>query len=157
MTRNELRDKMTVLLAGRAAEQICLGELSTGAADDLLRATRIARSMVVQYGMEATLGPQSLELADEPAPPIPLPASPHLSVQPSDATVREIDCAVRALVEDALSRSLEILSQQRSRLERGAKRLLERETLVHEELLALCADVPSEPERPTIAPTPSAG
>ena len=112
--------------------------------------------MVVQYGMDATLGPQSLELADEPAPPIPLPASPHLSVQPSDATVREIDCAVRALVEDALSRSLEILSQQRTRLERGAKRLLERETLVHEELLALCADVPSEPERPSIAPTSAA-
>lgn len=156
MTRNELRDKMTVLLAGRAAEQICLGEISTGAADDLLRATRIARSMVVQYGMDATLGPQSLELADEPAPLMPLPQSPHLSVQPSDATVREIDCAVRALVEDALARSLAILSQQRSRLERGAKRLLERETLVHEELLALCADVPSEPERQTIAPTPAA-
>ena len=149
MTRSELRDKMTVLLAGRAAEQLCLGEVSTGAADDLVRATRIARSMVVQYGMDSTLGPQSLDTGEPPEPSLPLPVLPRPSAQPSDATVREIDCAVRALVEGALERSLAILGRQRSRLERGAERLMQRETMVEAELLELCAEVPEEPPSPS--------
>ena len=63
-----------VMLAGRAAEELCLGDVSTGAADDLLRATRIARSMIVQYGMDPTLGAQSLDLSDTTEPlPLPMP------------------------------------------------------------------------------------
>jgi cell division protease FtsH len=144
MTRTELRNKMTVLLAGRAAEELCLGDVSTGAADDLLRATRIARSMIVQYGMDPTLGPQSLDMSDTTEPLL-LPTAARPTLQPSDATVREIDCAVRGLVEEARAHSVQILREQRSRLERGAARLLERETLVFEELRALCEEIPREP------------
>lgn len=143
MTRTELRHKMTVLLAGRAAEELCLDEVSTGAADDLLRATRIARSMIVQYGMDPTLGAQSLDMSDT-AEPLPLPMPSRPTLQPSDATVREIDCAVRGLVDEALAQSVRVLREQRTRLERGAARLLERETLVHEELRALCDEFPPE-------------
>jgi cell division protease FtsH len=135
---------MTVLLAGRAAEELCLGDVSTGAADDLLRATRIARSMIVQYGMDPTLGPQSLDAPDAPEP-LPLPMAMRPTPQPSDATAREIDCAVRGLLEEARAHSAQILREQRSRLERGAARLLERETLVYEELRALCEEIPREP------------
>ena len=150
MTRSELRDKMTVLLAGRAAEELCLGEISTGAADDLVRATRIARSMIVQYGMDPALGPQSLEPSEAGEVPISFPIPDRPVLRPSDATVREIDCAVRALVDEALARSLQILREQRARLERGAARLLERETLVHDDLLALCAEIPQSVTRTRI-------
>lgn len=143
MTRTELRNKMTVLLAGRAAEELCLGDVSTGAADDLLRATRIARSMIVQYGMDPTLGPQSLDMSDT-TEPLPLPMTARPTLQPSDATVREIDCAVRGLVDEARVHSVQILREQRSRLEGGAARLLERETLGYEELRALCEEIPRE-------------
>ena len=140
MTRDELLAKMTVLLGGWAAETLCLGEISTGVADDLLKVTAIARSMVVQYGMHEDLGPLAFETPArvEPAPPwAHEPGSPL-----SDATAREVDCAVRALVSEALGRSISILSVQRDRLEAGAARLLEKETLVREELLALLDQYP---------------
>jgi cell division protease FtsH len=141
MTRGELMDKMAVLLGGRAAESLCLGEISTGAADDLLKATAIARSMVLQYGMHPGLGSQAFEA------PSRVEAIPNWAVEPrlqlSDATIREIDCAVRSLVDVSLERSLEILSGQRARLEAGAARLLERESLARDELLRLIAEHPT--------------
>jgi cell division protease FtsH len=146
MTRGELLDKMTVLLGGRAAESLCLDEISTGAADDLVKATAIARSMVLQYGMHDGLGPLSFE-----GPQRPDQASGWVSEQRillSDTTIREIDCAVRSLVDEALARSLEILRSQRARLEAGAARLLEKETLVHDELLALIDECPAETGAP---------
>jgi cell division protease FtsH len=140
MTRDELLAKMTVLLGGRAAETLCLGEISTGAADDLLKVTAIARSMVVQYGMHEDLGPLAFEapIRAEPAPAWVHEQGSRLS----DATTREVDCAVRALVNEALGRSISILSVQRDRLEAGAVRLLEKETLAREELLALIDQYP---------------
>jgi cell division protease FtsH len=77
--------------------------------------------------------------------PLLLQTAARPTLQPSDATVREIDCAVRGLVEEARAHSVQILREQRSRLERGAARLLERETLVFEELRALCEEIPREP------------
>jgi cell division protease FtsH len=155
MTRTELHDKLTVLLAGRAAEQLCLGEVSTGGADDLVRATRIARSMVMQYGMHPVLGAQAFDIAESEDSPTGLRLPRQANPSPSDATVREIDCAVRELIDQALDRALEFLGVQRVRLERGAEELLRRETLSREELLALCAEIPeveraikTAPERP---------
>ena len=141
MTRTELENKMAVLLGGRAAEQLVFSELSTGAADDLVKATQIARSIVARYGMDTKLGPivydqerpTFLEVEDIS------PARPRYSEQ----TAREIDLATRALVDSALAKSLQILGQRRAILERGAKRLLEKETLADEELKALLAEQPT--------------
>ncbi len=149
MTRAELRDKMTVLLGGRAAEQLCLGEISTGAADDLTKATRIARSMVMQYGMDPVLGAQAFDAPDLSGLSFALPQ--ESPAHPSDATFREIDCAVRALIDQALIRSGQILAAQRGRLERGAQRLLRSETLSHADLVSIFAE-PADPDPATIDP-----
>ncbi len=139
MTRQELETKMTVLLGGRAAEQLVFGELSTGAADDLVKATDIARSMVARYGMVEKLGHVSYERERSPflaAPGMPQPR------EFSEETAREIDCAVRDLVEAAFERALSILRERRPTLEKGASLLLEHEKLTEAELKALVAPPP---------------
>jgi cell division protease FtsH len=135
MTRGELDDKMAVLLGGRAAEQLVFGEMSTGAADDLARATDIARSIVVRYGMDEALGP----VAYEPERPTVLEveglAPPRHAY--AEATAREVDIATRKLVDAALKRSTAILTERRDALERGAQALLAKETLTDAELKEL--------------------
>ena len=109
MRRWELENKMAVLLGGRAAEMLVFAELSTGAADDLNRATDIARNMVTRYGMDDTLG-QVIFVEDTPhfldAGQGPLTFRPRSY---SQETAREIDCAVRVLVERAYSRARRVL------------------------------------------------
>jgi len=136
MSRSELENKMAVLLGGRAAERLVFDELSTGAADDLSKATEIARSMVTQYGMSDALG----EVTYEKARPtfldqggFALPAEKEFSEQ----TAREIDCAVRDLLAEASEKARGILETYRRQLEQGAALLLERETLTREEIPAL--------------------
>ncbi|ODT36310.1 MAG: cell division protein FtsH [Lautropia sp. SCN 70-15] len=142
MTRKELERKMAVLLGGRAAEQLVLGEISTGASDDLAKVTDIARSMVMQYGMDETLGNLVYE-----APRSAFLGVPDQVAEPrrhSEESARRIDEAVRGLVADAFAESLAVLTRQRARLERGAALLLERETLEQKDLQALCAEIPAQ-------------
>ncbi|MCD6661881.1 MAG: ATP-dependent zinc metalloprotease FtsH [Comamonas sp.] len=137
MTRAELKNKMAMLLAGRAAEALLIGEISTGAADDLAKATNIARSMVMRFGMDATLGQVAYEQA--PSPFLgPLPEGVDAGARHyAPETAREIDCAVRQLTEAAFQRATQILTQRRAVLEEGSARLLARETLNEEEIQAL--------------------
>ncbi len=136
MTREELENKMTVLLGGRAAEQVIYGHYSTGAADDLAKVTDIARSMVTRYGMEANLG--SLSYQDEPSPFLPgLPGPPKREY--SEETAREIDRATRAISDKAFARAVSILSANRVTLEQGARQLLQKETLSEGEIAAIAA------------------
>src|SRR5215475_7561572 len=134
MTREELENKMTVLLGGRAAEHVIYGRLSTGAADDLAKVTDIARSMVMRYGMEEKLG--NLSYRDEPTPF--LPGAPLPSAREfSEETAREIDRAVRAISGTAFDRAVNILKANRAVLEEGARQLLKKETLTEEEIAGL--------------------
>ncbi len=135
MTRTELEDKMAVLLGGRAAEQIVFGHFSTGAADDIARATNIARSMVMRYGMHEKLGHVALE-AERPVF-LQVPGMMPLGREYSEETAREIDCAVRDIVQTAFQRAVELLTQRRALLEQGARLLLQHETLGEKELKAL--------------------
>jgi cell division protease FtsH len=135
MTRDELQEKMAVLLGGRAAEQLVFNHLSTGAADDLAKVTDIARSMVARYAMVPELGHVSYE--SESSAFLGGAASPFRTRDYSDDTAREIDTAVRTLVQSAFERALEVLREQRDALEKGAQRLLEKETLGEAELQAL--------------------
>ncbi|WP_082145440.1 ATP-dependent zinc metalloprotease FtsH [Microvirga massiliensis] len=137
MTREELENKMAVLLGGRAAELIVFGHFSTGAADDLAKVTDIARSMVTRYGMSERLGNVALEKDQRSfLSPNPLMNGPR-EHNYSDETATAIDDEVRAIVQRAMDRTLAILNDRRDVLERTARRLLEKETLDEAELKEL--------------------
>jgi cell division protease FtsH len=131
MSEPELEDKMTVLLAGRAAEELAFGEVSTGASDDLQRAAEIARAMVTRYGMDKKLGHTAYETEHGNFLGQPLEGGGRRF---SEDTAREIDLAVRELIETAYARALGILQRRRDEIERLAKFLLEKETLRADEL-----------------------
>jgi cell division protease FtsH len=133
MTRAELENKMAVLLGGRAAELLVFEEISTGAADDLDKVTDIARNMVTRFGMSEKLGQMTYE---EQRPSfLGQPLGGMAQRNYSEETAREIDCAVRELTDKAREKALQILRSYREQLERGAKLLLEKETLREEELV----------------------
>jgi cell division protease FtsH len=131
MTREELDNKMAVLLGGRAAEEVVFGHLSTGAADDLAKVTDIARSMVMRYAMVEGLGHVAYEEERAPFLGGPLPQGHR---EYSEETAREIDVAVRGIVERAYTKAIGILRRHRAALETWAQRLLEKETLAEAEL-----------------------
>ncbi|HEY5656443.1 MAG TPA: ATP-dependent zinc metalloprotease FtsH [Myxococcota bacterium] len=135
MTREDLDEKLTVLLGGRAAEELVYGHLSTGAADDLGRATDIARSMVTHYAMVPELGNATYR---DSSGGFLEGAVPGLrSREYSEKTAREIDCAVRQIVDDAFARARMILASHRDVLEESARLLIEKETLGEVELAPL--------------------
>jgi cell division protease FtsH len=138
MSREELENKMAVLLGGRAAEWVVFGDLTTGAADDLRRVTDLARSMVTRYGMSTALGPIAYEQER---------GSMLGSMQSSlgypeqrdygEVTATTIDDEVRSIVQVAFDRTVALLKERREVLEVAARRLLEKETLNEHELLEL--------------------
>ncbi|MBY0484177.1 ATP-dependent zinc metalloprotease FtsH [Nitrosomonas sp.] len=135
MTRVELLNKMAVLLGGRAAEQVVFQEVSTGAADDLVRATDIARAMVLRYGMSEALGNVAYEREQSAflQPNIPMPQNRNYS----EETANKIDIAVRVLVDQALERAINILQVNRALLDQTAEALLKTETLNQPEIIKL--------------------
>jgi cell division protease FtsH len=142
MTREELEAKMAVLLGGRAADHLVFGHLSTGASDDLSKTTDIARNMVARYGMGGKLGPMAYE--SEPNGFLGMPGTRRLY---AEETAREIDVAVREIVEAAFERARGILARNRALLEEGAKTLLARETLAEADLAAVLGRVRAEEPR----------
>ena len=143
MTKEELENKMAVLLGGRAAELIVFGHLSTGAADDLRKVTDIARSMVTRYGMSDQLGsvaydrePNSFLAGGQP--------SPFHERDYADETAATVDHEVRRLVDTVFERAQNLLKARRSILDRGARTLLEKETLEQSDLAALVKETPKE-------------
>ncbi|WP_084731086.1 ATP-dependent zinc metalloprotease FtsH [Microvirga vignae] len=145
MTREELENKMSVLLGGRAAELIVFGHLSTGAADDLARVTDIARSMVTRYGMSEKLGNVALE-KDERSFLSPNPLGNGARERSySDETAAAIDDEVRATVDRVFDRTVALLRERRDVLERTARRLLEKETLDEVELQQLASSSSAQP------------
>lgn len=142
MTRNELENKMAVLLGGRAAERITFDHLSTGAADDISRATDIARSMVMRYGMDDTLGHVTYD--NEPAGFLGQNMPSLRQKNFSEETAREIDRSVRELVERAFDRAVSLLEANRHLLLESAERLLKEETLTEKELSGIFARINSK-------------
>ena len=143
MSAEELRRRICVLLGGRAAEQLVIGTLSTGAADDLAKATQIARDMVLRHGMDAGLGPVSYD-----APVAPWLEVPGLLPQESwmaEATRERIDEAVQRILTDSLERATGLLKLYRPVLERCAAALLEQETLDAAQLAALTPELRASP------------
>jgi len=138
MTREELENKMAVLLGGRAAEQLVFGRVSTGAADDLAKVSDIARAMVTRYGMHESLANLSLEQEASPLMPVPGYTGPR---NYSEHTAQAVDEAVKEIVAAAFTRAAEVLGRNRETLETAAALLLERETLAEAELGEFAARV----------------
>ncbi len=128
MTKDELLNKIAVILGGRAAEKIVFDHLSTGAADDLVRATDIARAVVARYGMDPALGSVAYDLERSPFLQ-PAPGQFTFERRFSEDTAREIDLAVRRIIDEQFARAVAILADNREILERAARELLQVETL----------------------------
>jgi len=138
MTREQMRDELAMLMGGRVAEEIVAGDITTGAANDIERATKIARQMVTEYGMSDTIGPRTLGQKQGE-----VFLGRDFSSQPdySDAVAFEIDQEVRRLIDEAHDVALEILTTRRAKLDALATTLIERETLDREEVERFFADV----------------
>ncbi|WP_261543356.1 ATP-dependent zinc metalloprotease FtsH [Burkholderia multivorans] len=137
LRRSELLDRLDVLLGGRVAEEIAFGDVSTGAQNDLERATALARHMVMQYGMSEKVGLVTLDdgAPQGGAPGVWSPGDGHCS----EHTAQLIDEEVRALLEDAHARVTATLGEHRDALERIALSLLQHESIDHDMLVTLIA------------------
>jgi cell division protease FtsH len=119
-SRDDLLTQLTVLMAGRAAEQLALGQMTTGAENDFLLATELARGMVVRWGMSDKVGPVGYRADDPQAPG---------EREYSESTGALIDVEVRRILDESRRRATQVLSEHRAPLDRLAERLLQEETL----------------------------
>lgn len=142
MTRADLEHKIAVLLGGRAAEKLVFGELSTGAADDLARATDIARDMITRFGMDEGLGYIAFE-AQRPRF-LDVPELAQGGCRVAESTQARIDQAIRDIVMGVFERAYRILDTNRAVLERCARELLARETLDENDIRQLTQGLKSE-------------
>ena len=140
MTRSELLDKLAVLFGGRVAEELVFDEVSTGAHNDLTRATDIARRMVIEYGMSPKFGPLAFEAKRGS---VFLDGSLTAPKEYSEATAREIDQEVARIIHETYARVRDLLTKRRDDLERLARRLLDKEVVEGEELRALLGASPA--------------
>jgi cell division protease FtsH len=124
-TKDYLLDRLCVLFGGRVAEELALGTISTGAGNDIERATEIARRMVAEWGMSDRIGPIAVKLKEQFGEPVELI---------SEEMKRLIDKEVKRIIKETYERTKEIISQNMDKLENLAKALLERETLTGEEI-----------------------
>ena len=134
MTRSELLARIYVLLGGRVAEEMVFGDVSTGAQNDLQKATEIARTMITQFGMSERLGLVALE---GPRTPMFLPVPTPSSREYSEETARIVDEEIKKLLVDAHNKVRDALASHRQALEELAKLLLSKEVVERPELLAI--------------------
>jgi ATP-dependent zinc metalloprotease ftsH len=143
VTRNELLDQLVYAMGGRAAEEIIFDDPTSGASNDIEKATSIARRMVTEYGMSDLLGTVRLGKNDDGDAMASLGGPGY-----SEAVSAQIDEQVRALVESAYQDALQILVRNRPVLDRLAQQLLEKETILEGELAQIFAPVAKQPKRP---------
>lgn len=131
----ELRARLAAIMGGRVAEALTFGEVSTGAADDLSRATDLARRMVTEFGMSHTLGP--VRLAADPQQGGYLGGMQGLDARVSPQTSSQVDAETRKVIEKAVDTAGELLESHKDALDRLAEMLYEQETVGGEEVLAI--------------------
>jgi len=144
LTREELSDELAMLLGGRVAEELIVGDITTGAANDIERATKIARQMVTEYGMSDMIGPLTLGQKQHE-----VFLGRDFATQPdySEQVAFEIDNEVRRMIDQAHDEALEILQEHRSKLDQMAALLIERETIDKEDVERLLTDVSKRAQR----------
>jgi cell division protease FtsH len=151
MQRQDLLNQLAVLLGGRTAEEIALGEISTGAQNDLLRATDIARAMVTEWGMSDSLGAINYD-GHKRSKFLDIPIGPERGSYAED-TARLIDAEVKRIMTDAHGEARRLLSGHRDMLERVTRRLLEQEVMEGDELRTMF-NMPPAKESPENTPLP---
>jgi cell division protease FtsH len=144
MTREELVDELAMLLGGRVAEELIVGDITTGAANDIERATKVAKQMVTEYGMSDVLGPLTLGQKQHE-----IFLGRDIAAQPdySDQIAFEIDTEVRRLIDEAHDEALAILQENGAKLDELAALLVEKETLGREEVEAFLSEIPKRAQR----------
>ncbi len=152
VSKQELMDDITALLAGRVAEELVYCEVTTGASNDLERVSRIARAMVCQYGMSDKLGTLALGRRSHN----PFLGRDYMDERDySEDIARQIDDEVREIVDTCHTRAQDILQNHRDKLDRVVKALLESETIEREEFLKIMGKTAKEaPAATTVDPTP---
>ena len=145
VTRNELLDQLTYAMGGRVAEEIVFHDPTTGASNDIEKATSIARRMVTEYGMSATVGAIKL---GQSSGEVFLGRDMGHQRDYSERLAEKVDQEVRALIEQAHDEAWRVLNDNRDILDRLATELLEKETLDHVALAEIFKDVDKLPERP---------
>jgi cell division protease FtsH len=145
VTRNELLDQLTYAMGGRVAEEIVFKDPTTGASNDIDKATSIARRMVTEFGMSSDVGAVKL---GQSSGEVFLGRDLGTQRDYSDSVAEKVDAEVRALIDHAHKEAWSVLSKNRSILDRLAKELLEKETLDHHQLEEIFATVKKLPERP---------
>jgi cell division protease FtsH len=138
MSREQMRDELAMLMGGRVAEEIVAGDITTGAANDIERATKVARQMVTEYGMSDLIGPRTL---GQKQGEVFLGRDWGSTPDYSDAVALEIDQEVRRLIDEAHDVALDILTKNRDNLEALADLLMDKETLDREEVIAFFSAV----------------
>jgi cell division protease FtsH len=138
MTREEAENKIATLTGGRAAEEVVFGSITTGASNDIEQATRIARAMVVRYGMSDEFGMVTLECQNNPY------LTTEGAMTCSSDTAARVDAEVIAIIERSHQRAKQILRENEAALHKLAAHLLERETITGEEFMELLKDVSTE-------------
>jgi cell division protease FtsH len=135
MTKSELLSRVTTLLAGRVAEQVVFSEISTGAQNDLERATAIVRQMIMEYGMSERLGP--ITLGRKQYEQVFLGRDLARDRDYSEEIARSIDLEIRAIMDECYKKAEDLITENRDKLEVLANALLEQETLDAEEIAGL--------------------
>ena len=138
-TRNELKDRIAVLMGGRTAEELIFEDFTTGAANDIEKATEIARAMVTQYGMSDVLGPQKL---GQQQGEVFLGREFGHQANYSDDVAARIDTEIQAIINAAHEQAAAILKTHRATLDALAAALIEKETLDTPDLMAILGDLP---------------
>ena len=150
MTRTDLLGQLAVLLGGRSAEEIAFGEVSTGAQNDLQRATDIARAMVTEFGMSDSLGAVNYD-GHRGAKFIDMPfmneRGPH-----SEDTAQKIDAEVKRIITEAHEQARRVLRERKDTLAELSRRLLDKEVIEGDELRALLGPVPPKDPEGTVPP-----
>ncbi len=152
VSRSELIDQLAVLMGGRTAEELIFSEVTTGAANDIEKASEIARAMVTQYGMSETLGP--LQLGEKNGEVF-LGRDLGHQANYSDDMAARIDAEVRKLIDSAHDEATTILRTHRATLDRLASALIDQETLDTPQLMEVLGDLPPWATRPAPRPAPA--
>jgi cell division protease FtsH len=148
MTRQDLRSQLAVLLGGRSAEEIAFGEISTGAQNDLQRATDIARAMVTEFGMSEALGAVNYN-GHKRGMFLDTPFAPERGNY-AEETAQKIDAEVKRILTDAHDEARRVLRERRDVLDQLSERLLQKEVIESVELLEIVG--PSPPREPDAVP-----
>ena len=148
ITRTELINRIKVMLGGRAAEDLIFNEISTGAQNDLQKATEFARSMIIEYGMSKRLG--LISIPDSESGPF-LRRRFYGGVSVSDETGREIELEIKTMLDDLYDQTISVLRENRAKLEKLSTALLEKETLEKAELIRIVEELDLPAPRPNIA------